>query len=193
MCSFPETSLSSWWIPLGHLFSRSIFTSPHQRLPAGNSAPLCLSLPFWGTHLSTQRASSSAGVVTLAKKKIALNTEEEGFCGWEPPYPPPRLRSGRTLGVADIFSEGPGALNLRACSGDILDNAPYWTTSLPYRTAPSPTGVSWGRLPNKLVLKSLCCGMLLGEPRPRQPQNMGWVTPCGWHSVAPTPLFLVFR
>lgn len=162
------------------------FLSVHIHLPPPKAAcwELGTSLPepaFLGDTLVHTKGKQQCWSGDPRQKKIALNTEEEGFCGWEPPYPPPRLRSGRTLGVADIFSEGPGALNLRACSGDILDNAPYWTTSLPYRTAPSPTGVSWGRLPNKLVLKSLCCGMLLGEPRRRQPQNMGWVTPCGWH------------
>lgn len=42
-----------------------------------------------------------------------------------------RLSSEKTLGMANIFSKGPSALNLRARNGDILDNAPYLPPPFP--------------------------------------------------------------
>lgn len=103
--------------------------------------------------------------------KVALNSVGEGSVGERP------LREGELWGAATP-SPRSQVHRAPASRGTFLDNAPL--TDLLLFLSLSPTAVSWGHFPNKLlVIKSLRRGVLLGEPKPRQPQSLDQVTPHG--------------
>lgn len=85
--------------------------------------------------------------------------------------PPPKIALSNFVdeippgvGRALAMALGPGA-----SGGNILGNVPFIDHLPSLSHCLSPTGVSWGHLPNKLlVLKSSRHGVLLGDPRPRQ-------------------------
>lgn len=107
------------------------------------------------------------------KKKLAFNNEEEISFMKSPSV------VGGHGGMANTTSQGPSARAPGTHGGNVLDNTQYIDHLPSLSHPPSFTGVSWGHLPNKFVLKYSCHGVLLREPRTRQPQIMDWVIPHG--------------